>query len=131
MKKRLRIFILLILAVAAGVTLHDLFFKKPFLYAGTLEATDVDLSSQVSSPISAVKVQEGDRVKTGKNSSHFPATISKWPKRSRNPTSIAASAFSVKAACRRKLGTKSGTAKKIWTCGWAGAASLRRSMARS
>ncbi len=56
---------LLILAgvlVAAGIAVKLFFFRGEFLYAGTLEATKVDLSAQVSSAIGAVNVQEGDRV---------------------------------------------------------------------
>ena len=39
-----------------------LLFRSDFLYAGTLEATKVDLSSRISSAIRAVKVQEGEHV---------------------------------------------------------------------
>ncbi|MEK7476220.1 MAG: efflux RND transporter periplasmic adaptor subunit [Candidatus Coatesbacteria bacterium] len=36
-----------------------------FLYAGTVEATEVDISSRVSSVISALEVKEGDTVRLG------------------------------------------------------------------
>lgn len=40
------------------------FFNTNFLYAGTLEATLVDLSAQLESSIDTVSVYEGDHVKT-------------------------------------------------------------------
>jgi len=48
--------------VALGGAVKLLFFRAPFLYAGTLEATKVDLSSRLSEPIAQVVPQEGDRV---------------------------------------------------------------------
>ncbi len=39
--------------------------KNEFVYAGTLDATKVDLSSELPSRISAVNVQEGDHVAPG------------------------------------------------------------------
>jgi membrane fusion protein YbhG len=63
MNKRIRTFIVLaILAGAAGFAIKKFYFDTGFLYAGTLEATKVDLSSQLASSIAAVKVQEGDHV---------------------------------------------------------------------
>ncbi len=47
-------------AVAAYFTL-----EKPFRYAGTLEATKVDLSARLAAAIDQVWVHEGDRVKVG------------------------------------------------------------------
>jgi HlyD family secretion protein len=57
----------IIIIAAAGVILavfavKFLFFRSTFLYAGTLEATKVDLSARISSAIGAVRVQEGDHV---------------------------------------------------------------------
>lgn len=71
MKKRLRILIPLLILVAGGVAIQRIFFSNGFLYAGTLEATKVDLSSQLASPIQTVKVQEGDRVTTGEEVVHL------------------------------------------------------------
>ncbi len=63
MKKPPKIIIIGILAViVAAIAVKILFFKGEFLYAGTLEATKVDLSAQLSSAIRAVRVQEGDHV---------------------------------------------------------------------
>jgi len=66
MKKRI-IALILIAAAAAGVAVKFILYPKPFVYAGTLEATKVDLSSQLASTIREVKKQEGDRVKTGED----------------------------------------------------------------
>jgi HlyD family secretion protein len=52
------IFIIIIAAAAGKI----LFFRNHFLYAGTLEATKVDLSARISSVIGTEKVQEGDPV---------------------------------------------------------------------
>lgn len=48
--------------VVLGIAVKALFFGKPFLYAGTLEATKVDVSARLSSPIAELVPQEGDRV---------------------------------------------------------------------
>lgn len=63
MKKPPKIIIIGILAViVAAIVIKLLFFKGEFRYAGTLEATKVDLSARLSSAIRAVNVQEGDHV---------------------------------------------------------------------
>jgi len=54
--------IIIIPLVVIGVVLKIFVFKENFIYAGTLEATKVDLSAKVASTIGAVKVQEGDHV---------------------------------------------------------------------
>jgi membrane fusion protein YbhG len=61
MTKRKLILVVAVLA-AAGVAVKLVFFREPFLYAGTLEVTKVDLSSRLSSNIAEVVPQEGDRV---------------------------------------------------------------------
>jgi HlyD family secretion protein len=58
--KKKPILIIAVLA-AAGVAAKLIFFRAPFLYAGTLEATKVDLSARLSSAIAQVIPQEGDR----------------------------------------------------------------------
>lgn len=63
-----RTFIVLLLIaalVAAGVWAKYNLFKEDFLFAGTLEATKVDLSAQLPSTISEMKVREGDPVSRG------------------------------------------------------------------
>lgn len=60
--KLIKIVALAIVLVGAAVSAKYLFFNRPFRYAGTLEATDVDLSAQIASTISAVNVHEGDHV---------------------------------------------------------------------
>jgi HlyD family secretion protein len=63
-KKKLPKIILLGAAVVivASIVVKLLLFEGQFLYAGTLEATKVDLSARVSSAVGEVKVQEGDHV---------------------------------------------------------------------
>jgi HlyD family secretion protein len=56
------IFIGLAVVIAAAVAVKFLCFRGEFLYAGTLEATKVDLSARISSAIGKVNVQEGDHV---------------------------------------------------------------------
>ncbi len=63
-KKRMLKIILIAaaVAIATAIAAKLLFFRSVFLYAGTLEATKVDLSARISSAIAAVRVQEGDHV---------------------------------------------------------------------
>lgn len=63
MKKRLRIVIPLVLAVAALVYWH--FKSNAFTYAGTVEATEVNISAKVPSTLKLVAVKEGQPVKEG------------------------------------------------------------------
>jgi len=65
-KSKLPLIVIGILVVA-GVILKLTLFKETFRYSGTLEATKVDLSSEVASKIESVKVQEGDHVKEGQD----------------------------------------------------------------
>jgi HlyD family secretion protein len=62
MNKKKRLVLILLAVAAAGVAVKLTFFPAPFLYAGTLEATKVDLSARLSSAIAQVVPQEGDRV---------------------------------------------------------------------
>jgi HlyD family secretion protein len=56
----------LALPLAAAVfAAWKVYSRAPFRYAGTVEATDVDLSPRVSSTISTVTVHEGDAVAPG------------------------------------------------------------------
>lgn len=53
-------------AIALGAAATAFFIlEKPFRYAGTLEATKVDLSARLGAAIDQVQVREGDRVKEG------------------------------------------------------------------
>lgn len=52
----------LLILGAIGLTLKVYLAKNEFLYAGTLEATHVDLSSRLSSIIEKINVREGDYV---------------------------------------------------------------------
>jgi len=63
-KKLIKIIVIAaILVVVAILSIMYLFFRNEFLFAGTLEATKVDISAQVSSTIHSVEVLEGDHVK--------------------------------------------------------------------
>jgi HlyD family secretion protein len=59
---RKKIIIIVGVLVAAGVIIKLTFFNRQFQFAGTLEATKVDLSSRLASAIDKVEVQEGDHV---------------------------------------------------------------------
>ncbi|HYA85788.1 MAG TPA: efflux RND transporter periplasmic adaptor subunit [Nitrospirota bacterium] len=63
-KKKLKIIFIVAIAIVAAIAVRLLFFRGEFLYAGTLEATKVDLSARIASAISAVNVQEGDHVRS-------------------------------------------------------------------
>ena len=63
MKKSTKLLLLLAVILIAVVIIINLkLFAKPFLYAGTLEVTKVDLSARLAAAIQEVKPQEGDRV---------------------------------------------------------------------
>jgi HlyD family secretion protein len=51
-----------VVVIALAIAAKFIFFNGEFLYAGTLEATKVDLSARLASTIKTVSVQEGDRV---------------------------------------------------------------------
>ncbi|MEO5971042.1 MAG: secretion protein HlyD, partial [Bdellovibrionia bacterium] len=63
MKKRLLIVIILLLIIGIALIAKTKFFKNDFRYAGTLEATKVDLSARLSAVIDRMDVREGDHVK--------------------------------------------------------------------
>lgn len=55
-----------IAAIMVGVAATTFFIlEKPFRYAGTLEATKVDLSARLAAAIDQLRVHEGDRVQEG------------------------------------------------------------------
>jgi HlyD family secretion protein len=54
--------IIIVILVVVAVAVKMLFFGHEFRFAGTLEATKVDLSARLASAITLVKVQEGDHV---------------------------------------------------------------------
>lgn len=51
-----------ILVIVTAVILWKAVSPKDFYYIGTIEATEVDISSRISSVIAAVPVKEGDKV---------------------------------------------------------------------
>ncbi len=58
-----KILIIILAVVAIGILVKINFFPGDFRYAGTLEATKVEISAQVPSRIESVKIQEGDHIK--------------------------------------------------------------------
>jgi len=63
MKKRIPVVAVVILI--AGLLIWKIGSKSNFYYAGTIEATEVDISSRLSSVISDFAVKEGDTVRAG------------------------------------------------------------------
>ncbi len=62
MKKKLPVLIIVIAAVAVGWKLTH---RSDFSYAGTIEATYVDISPQLTTTIRTVEAKEGEIVKSG------------------------------------------------------------------
>lgn len=62
--KKVLISVVAVMAIGAAVAAYFA-LEKPFRYAGTLEATKVDLSARLAAAIDQVRVHEGDRVKMG------------------------------------------------------------------
>jgi HlyD family secretion protein len=60
--KRKKILIGVGVAVVVGIAIKLIFFRAIFLYAGTIEATKVDVPARVTSVISKLSVKEGDHV---------------------------------------------------------------------
>lgn len=58
-----KIVVVISIWVLVGVFVYFKVLKHPFLYAGTLEATKVDLSARLAAVIDQITVEEGDRVK--------------------------------------------------------------------
>ncbi|MFA5138448.1 MAG: efflux RND transporter periplasmic adaptor subunit [Elusimicrobiota bacterium] len=65
MKKRVVIAVVALLV--AGGALWRLFSSREFLYAGTVEATEVDVSARVSSVIASFDAKEGAVVRAGES----------------------------------------------------------------
>lgn len=55
--------VVFLVCVAGGI--YYQFINKPFLYAGTLETTKIDLSARLPAAIESINVREGDRVRQG------------------------------------------------------------------
>ncbi|MHB8455296.1 MAG: efflux RND transporter periplasmic adaptor subunit [Acidiferrobacterales bacterium] len=62
MKKRALIAAAIAVVLVAVLLLRQFVFHKSFRYAGTIEATKVDVSSRLNSTIKSIAVQEGDSV---------------------------------------------------------------------
>jgi len=57
--------------VVIGAVAAYFLLQPPFRYAGTLEATKVDLSARLAAAIDEIRVHEGDRVKQGETLALF------------------------------------------------------------
>ncbi len=62
MKKRIPIILAVILLVIAAIIVWQVWLKGPFRYAGTVEATEVDIPSRLGTVITSYEVKEGDKV---------------------------------------------------------------------
>src|SRR5208282_6125734 len=65
MKKRLRIIIPILVIGVAVLVISDYLAKNKVSFAGTVEATEVDVPAQVSSTIATLAVDEGQAVTQG------------------------------------------------------------------
>jgi HlyD family secretion protein len=63
--KRKKIIIGVVALATFGTVVKLLFFRENFLYAGTIEATKVDVPARVSSVISTRPANEGDHINSG------------------------------------------------------------------
>lgn len=57
--------VIVILIVLSAIMYFTILKKSGFMYAGTVEATEVDLSSRLTGVIGSVNAQEGDKVSSG------------------------------------------------------------------
>ena len=64
MEKKIIIIAIAVIALASALY-FTLLKRNAFAYAGTIEATEVDLSSRLTGVIGSVSAQEGDKVKQG------------------------------------------------------------------
>ena len=65
--KRIKIVLLAAFIIITAISIWKLTHRKDFLYAGTLEATEVDISPRVASVIASFDVREGEAVKRGQS----------------------------------------------------------------
>jgi HlyD family secretion protein len=63
--KKLIPVIVILLLIVLGIFIKFRYFAAEFRYAGTVEATKIDIPARVSSVIAAQLVKEGDRVEKG------------------------------------------------------------------
>jgi HlyD family secretion protein len=54
-----------LLSIGLVIAVKLIFFKTPFIYSGTLEATQIDIPARVTSVISKLHIKEGDHVDQG------------------------------------------------------------------
>lgn len=63
--KKPLIILAVVVLIAVGYVLKLTFFPEKFLYAGTIEATRIDIPARVSSVVAMRSVNEGDKVTQG------------------------------------------------------------------
>ena len=63
MKKNKLIIILPVLLIVVGVIIFQVYFHRDFDFAGTVEATRIDIPARVSTTVSELLVEEGQQVK--------------------------------------------------------------------
>ncbi len=64
-KPNKKIVVPIILLVVGAIAIKTFLLKSNFQYAGTIEATKVDIPARVSSVISTLTVKEGDKIQAG------------------------------------------------------------------
>ena len=77
--KKIKIVIAGLLMVVIGVIVRLVYFRSEFLYAGTIEATEVDIPARVASVISTRDVEEGQHLKEGQVLMKFTARTTELP----------------------------------------------------
>ncbi|MES2504857.1 MAG: efflux RND transporter periplasmic adaptor subunit [Myxococcota bacterium] len=65
MSKKIVVFALILIGAITALALKLTVFKQEFTFAGTIEATKVDISSRVTSVIAKMNVQAGDDITQG------------------------------------------------------------------
>ena len=63
--KRKKLAGLVLAALAVLILAWKLVARREFLYAGTIEATEIDVPARVASVISSIEVKEGEAVRRG------------------------------------------------------------------
>lgn len=67
MNKKKRAIIIFIVIIIIGAFAYKKWWSGPFKYAGTIEATRIDLPSRVATVVKDIRVQEGDHVELGQS----------------------------------------------------------------
>ena len=60
-----KVIVPIVIIIALAIAVRVFLFKQEFQYAGTIEATKVDLPARVSSVIATLSAKEGDKIQAG------------------------------------------------------------------